>query len=486
MSDAPKGPILVLPGFRPHVQSTAKAPPRRLTIAPSDQAPLTAASVSLEEALADEEAGFSEERPAEPLKFDRNHRPTGARAAGVRNAGARAAEAVAEVKGTRESTLPLLDLPSRLAEVSFEERVWFVCTVVVPILAASIYYGLIASNQYVSEFRFSVRPADTSASESSAASALNAVFGSMSGGIDTIDNYTVANYITSPQAVHDLEQKLDLRQMFTRANVDWFSRLRVSASEEKLDAYWQSMVYSTYDPATGLAEVSVRAFTPADAKVIATTLQSLSEKLVNDIGQRSRLDGVRFAELEVNKAEAKLLALGERMRRLRDQADVIDPQNSIIASNIQLASALRSNLTQMETQIAYLTRQLHNSRAPELVSLRAQIDATRGQLKTVDAEVNEKAPSGSPLSKIAGEFEDIDLERQDEEQILLGDLTNLQNAQAEADSQHLYLTSYVEPMRPQSSTFPHRWMMIGIIALGGFIIWIIGGLLANAIMDHGD
>src|SRR6185437_8798387 len=93
---------------------------------------------------------------------------------------------------------------------------------------------------------------------------------------------------------------------YSRPIADWWSRYNNTQPIEKFIPYWASMVSANYDPVTGLATAQIRAFTAEDAQLIARTLVSLAESLVNEIATRPQKDAVHYAENEVKRAEARL------------------------------------------------------------------------------------------------------------------------------------------------------------------------------------
>ena len=67
---------------------------------------------------------------------------------------------------------------------------------------------------------------------------------------------------------------------------------------------------------------------------------------------------------------------------------------------------------------------------------------------------------------------------------LANSVTNLQAAQTSEDSQRIYLAPYVRPSVPQTSTYPDRLVSIAIVALVSLLVWVLGLLLANSLIDH--
>jgi capsular polysaccharide transport system permease protein len=387
-------------------------------------------------------------------------------------------------------------LPVAAGSLSKGALLWLAISVGLPVLAAALYYTFLAADQFSTELRYSVRGEDSGYSYiGTGAPVLNpgtintgvsASAGSASPGIDVIDNYTVQDYIGSAQAVADVGKVVDLRKIFGSPAADWWSRLGSNRPREVLQRYWRGMVYSTFDPATGLGFVRVRAYSPDDAYAIANALSASISEVVSHIGADAREKAVEVAQHEVDLAQQEVLDLNEQARLLREKEKVIDPSssNSVVAGNVAMANSLRMNLSQIEANIAALSHQLNNANAPEILVLKAQLEATQKQLSEADGRISSNLRGDSGLAGVIAAFEKLDIQRQSAEQLLLGNLANLQEARAQVSALHLYVSFYQKPMRPESSTYPRRLMSIGIVVLGALMTWIIGLLLAKSVMDH--
>jgi capsule polysaccharide export protein KpsE/RkpR len=180
--------------------------------------------------------------------------------------------------------------------------------VLLPVILAGVYYSAIASKQYVAEFKFTVK--DTSATASAIPKGLLTALGPSAG--TGTENYLVADYLTSRQAVEDLQQRINLTSLYAKPHIDWLSRFDAAKPMEQFVLYWQSMTTAYYDQITGITTAKVKAFSPEDALLVANTMVQLSEQLVNEMASRSQNDAVKFAENELQKAQ-------ERLKRVRLQ-----------------------------------------------------------------------------------------------------------------------------------------------------------------------
>jgi capsular polysaccharide transport system permease protein len=139
--------------------------------------------------------------------------------------------------------------------------------------------------------------------------------------------------------------------------------------------------------------------------------------------------------------------------------------------------------TQQEAQLATFTRQSLLPTAPAVVALKHQIQSTREQLKRVEASV-EKNSDGRPLSTVMGEYEQLDLEKQLAQTLLTGAVQALEQARANAAAQHLYITPYVRPSLPTSSTYPHRLWSVLYVAGVAFVFWLIALMIVRSVRER--
>ena len=114
---------------------------------------------------------------------------------------------------------------------NYGEKIWFVLSVVLPVAIAAVYFAFFASNQYVAEFRFAVKDA-TMQSTSAATSSIISMIGG-SGGSLSYDNYLVTDYLLSRQATEELQQRINVTQLYARPEADWWARFDPSQPMEK-------------------------------------------------------------------------------------------------------------------------------------------------------------------------------------------------------------------------------------------------------------
>lgn len=381
------------------------------------------------------------------------------------------------------TVLLLTSLPQSRRKTSWGAFLAFFLAVLLPTLIAGTYYFYYASRQYVAEFHFAVRNSSTATQQSSATSMLSSLLGVSSPG-DMTENYVVADYLTSRQAAEQADKEIGVKKMYGRKDIDWWARFDASQPMEKFAAYWRHMVTAHYDQITGIATAEVRAFSPEDALSISNTLVRLAENLVNDISERPRREAIAFAEGEVKRAEERLKTVRADLSKYRSAEGVIEPTAGVVTSTNTVATGLRQALTQMQADAASLAKQNISESAPQMMALQSRIKATREQLAAVEGQVG-KTPNGTtPLSQVVGNYEQLDLERQFAQNVLVGAMQALEQARGTAMTQRIYITPYVRPALPESSTYPNAPVATLTVFGMAFLVWVLGFLIVRSMREH--
>src|SRR5579862_6927252 len=101
-----------------------------------------------------------------------------------------------------------------------KKHILLVLTVIAPTLGATLYFGLIASDVYISESRFLVRSPQRQTQ--------GGVFSELLQGTGLSraqdDTYSVHDFILSRDALRELDEKVGVRKAFTSKHVDPINR----------------------------------------------------------------------------------------------------------------------------------------------------------------------------------------------------------------------------------------------------------------------
>jgi capsular polysaccharide transport system permease protein len=354
----------------------------------------------------------------------------------------------------------------------------FLALVVAPVAIAAVYYLAVAADQYVTEFRMTLRRADAPPIEP-------VLFfgGDVAHGTAAAESQIVAQYIASRAIVDELDPSLDLRALFSTQKADWWARLPLPASIEELVRYWNGQVDPFYDNSTATIVVRLRTFTPTDSLRVAQAVVGASERLVNELSTRAHRDAVGYAEAAIASAEQRLTAALDKIRDFRDKAGLIDPGKTADSTAL-LATKLRDDLLKANSQLATLKSFMRDD-APPVRVLKARIRSLEAEARDLSHEMTAPSQPAAPaLSQTLGSYEPLEAERKFAEAAYQHALEGLDRARDNADRQQLYIASFVPPSLPETSLYPHRWRSLGVVALIAFALWAIGALAVQSIRDH--
>ncbi len=355
---------------------------------------------------------------------------------------------------------------------------WFALFVALPSLLATIYFGIIASDIYVSESRFVVKAPDRKRSSGSSLGALLQNTGLGSGAEQASE---ILGYIQSRDALLDLSKRVDVRRAFSSPDGDplsSFPSLFRSDNFENLYDYYRSMVSATRDAETGLTVLKVEAFSPSSAHHLNLALLDLSEELVNRLNERVNSQAINEAESRVREAEQRVRDARVALGSYRNSSRILDPSQQgmgVLEASNQLISeeaALRAQLGEI----------LHT--APNHPS----IPALRGRIKAVSQQITSQTGRavGTPegmASKIT-EYENLLVEQEFATQTLTAANAALEQARIEAQQQQYYLERVVDPNRPDDAILPNRLKSILAVVLAALCLYLVGWMLVVGILEH--
>jgi capsular polysaccharide transport system permease protein len=355
---------------------------------------------------------------------------------------------------------------------------WFFLFVVLPTFLATIYYGLIASDVYLSESRFVIRsPSQKSVQTSTLANLLQTT------GLSTGQEQTneVLDFIRSRDALKGLQGRIDVKERFASQGADRLSRYPqpfYSDAFENLYRFYRSMVDPRLDNDTGMAVLSVKAFSAKDARDLNMELLRLSEQLVNRLNERAHRQAIAESEQRVVEARARARAARLALGDYRNQAQLIDPSKQATGV-LEVSNELLGQQTALQAQLNAMERA--TPRHPALPQLRARIAAISGQVAAQTGRV--VGTRGGIASKL-GAYENLALEQEFAAQILTASAATLEQARAEAQRQQFYLERVVEPNLPDLALYPNRLKMILTIAAIALCLYFIGWMLVVGILEH--
>ena len=354
----------------------------------------------------------------------------------------------------------------------------FLFTVALPTALAVLYFGVVASDVYISESRFVVRSPDRQA-----ATGLGALLKGVGFSRSQDDSYTVHDYVLSRDALKEINEKLAVAKAFASSEVDIFSRfggLDFDSSFEALHRYYQKKVDMQQDSASSISTLTVRAYRAQDAQSINQKLLELSEGLVNRLNERGRQDLIRSAASEVADAESKSKAAAQALSAYRSAKGVVDPERQATVQ-LQQVAKLQDELIATKTQLAQL--KAFTPENPQIQALQLRAKTLQAEM---DLETNKVTGGERSLANKAADFQRFALEREFADKQLASALASLELARNEAQRKQVYIERIAQPSLPDVAMEPRRFRGILATFVLGLVAWGILTMLLAGVREHQD
>ncbi len=347
----------------------------------------------------------------------------------------------------------------------------------IPTLVASIYFGAIASDVYVSEARFAIRTSKSGGTGSGLAAFLSSpMIGS--GGQESV---IVTDYVMSQDMLSRIEKSMDLRKHYSDPERDVLSRLKVDATDEELLEYYQKNVELLHDTGSDVITLKVHAYDAMFSQKLALLIIEQSEDLVNRMSNRIESDGLSMATKEVDRLAARLRVASDTITKFRNDNNSLDPaEESAFVMGIvsSIEARLSETRTMLSEKLAYM-----KPTAPEIITLKNRLNALNRQLGIERGKVAGEE-TGVRLSGLIDVYQPLALEKEMTQQQYASALTSLEMARLEAQRKKQYLIAFILPNLPDEALEPRRFYEVLTVLFSSLIIYLICGLMWSALRDH--
>ncbi len=342
----------------------------------------------------------------------------------------------------------------------------FVLAVVLPTLLAAAYYGIVAADRYVTEFRYSVR---------GGAIMPGGEGGGVHGGAALVfaaDSFVLENYLRSLAAIADLEEALPLRRMLAQDGGDFVRRFDPSAPVEELLPFWRAAVAPRFDVFTGITTVEVALFSPEDSNAVAQALVLQLRRIVDGLSAEARNEMLAYVQREFERAAADLDAVRERIEAFRRANQIITPTEQV-AIGADIIAALSARLSANRVELRTLRQQTPNS--PRIAALDRENRSLEDQLAAEFARRSGEA--GAALPTQITSFDALENDHQVARETYVAALQLRQQAEAFATLGRPELVVFVPPRPAMTAILPKRATEIAIVFAVSFAVWLIGRIL---------
>lgn len=367
-------------------------------------------------------------------------------------------------------------MPAHILKIFRKVDKFFVVFVLIPAVLSAIYFGLLASDVYISESRFVVR-----SPERPVASPLGMALASAGFASAGQEAFSTKSYLESRAALSAINKNDAFKIAYTRPSISVFNRfdpLDANKSFEKLYKYYGEKIKVDYDTATSISTLTVRAYTSEDAVRFNEELLQVAEATIDRLNQRGRNDLIRFALAEVKGAEDRVRQSSIALAAFRNKEGVVDPEMQATAQ-LGMVSKLQDE---------QITTQAQLNQLEEFAPSNPQVPVLHNRLRTIQGAIREQmrsmAGGDRSLAASAVQYEKLVLEKEFANKQLTGALASLQDARNDSLRQQIYVERIAQPNRPDSPLEPRRLRgFLATIALG-LIAWGIASMLAAGVREH--
>ena len=356
----------------------------------------------------------------------------------------------------------------------------FLYTVVIPVTLSIIYFGLIASDVYISESRFVVY----SPSQNFSASGLGSLLGSMTGNNSSSAANNIHDYIDSWDAMSALDQAYNLKLVYGNHQIDMIDRfgglLYPFVNNVELHRYYQSMVLDSIDSTSGITKLTVHAYSAADAQKINAFLLQKSQDIVNQLNDTAHSKAVFYAQNQVELAEKNLRSATLTLAQYRNNQRIFSPPAQSVLQLGMIAKMQEQLITERSRIEAIRT---HAPKNPQLPVLESNIRTLEKQISDEAAKV-----SGSDQSLASKDikYEGFVVDQMLAQKLLEAAVTSLEQAKMTAQKQELYLETISQPNLPDASQSPKRFQDILATLLVLLIVWGVLTIVLAGVREHHD
>jgi capsular polysaccharide transport system permease protein len=192
----------------------------------------------------------------------------------------------------------------------------FVLWVGVPTLAAILYYGLWAADQYESVVSFRIQATDARALQLDEPGVVPATVAA-----PPADAELIREMIRSRTMLERLAKEHGLIEHYQQADADWWSRLDADAGYEEAFHYYFDKVEVSHPSKAGALTLKIRAFSAEQAQAFARAIPAIAEEMLNAVVTRDNAERVALAGQLAQARAARVERARQALARLEQAGE---------------------------------------------------------------------------------------------------------------------------------------------------------------------
>lgn len=350
-----------------------------------------------------------------------------------------------------------------------------------PVLLSLLYFGVVATNRYVSESVVTVRTAGNNGASSIPGAAL------LLAGINPPaheDTMHLREFVHSQALALQLEQTLKLREHFGHIVADLPQRLPASATVEDFVRYYREHVEVGYDERTALLRIRTQGLDPEFAQRFNAAVLDASERFVNETSHRIAREQLRFAETELQLAGKRVQEATNAVLAFQNKNKMLDPVFQAQATGA-LTVELEATRARLEAELGGL-RGFLNDDAYQVQALKSRIAALDRQIESERKRATAGNEKGAQLNRQALDFQALQMQAEFARDAYKLALAAVENARIDATRKIKSLVVIEPPSKPQTAEYPLVGYNIGTVLAVSLLLYAIARLVLATIREHHD
>jgi capsular polysaccharide transport system permease protein len=344
-------------------------------------------------------------------------------------------------------------------------------------VVATVYWGLIASDRYVSEAHVVVDKTDFQSSNTVDLGSL------ITGGRSHQDMFLLRDHLRSVDMLKKLESRLSLRKHYSNKDRDILSRLWFAdASQEILYQHYLNRTSIEVDDQAGVLVIRAQAYDANTARQIAATLIEEGEAFLNNMAQQLAREQVIFLEQQVAQSNVRANTARRTLINYQNSTGMISPVSQA-ESLAAIAARLEGQISDLKARRTGMLGYLSPS-APDVAQLSLQIGALEGQMAAERKRL--ASPAGGTLNRSIEEFQRLESEVAFAQDVYRTALVGLERGRVEAVRMLKKLSVLQTPTLPEYPVEPRRIYNIMVFLIGLLSMLGVVSLLTTIIRDHQD
>jgi capsular polysaccharide transport system permease protein len=347
------------------------------------------------------------------------------------------------------------------------------------ICLAAVYWGLIASDRYVSETNIVVDRTDLSINQGVDLGSLIAGSGGRSPG----DMLLLRDHLQSVDMLNKLQARLDLRAHYSGKSHDLLSRMwSADVAQEFFHRHYLRRTSIEMDESAGVLRIRAQAYDAPTAQAITKALLEEGEAFMNEMGHRLAREQVAFLENQVIESGERALRARSKLLNYQNETGLISPQAKA-ESLAAIAARLEGQISELKARRAAMLGYL-SPQAADVAQIALQITALENQL--LQEQTRLAAPQGSALNKNIEQYQRLEMEATFAQDVYRTSLVGLEKGRLEAGRTLKKLSVLQSPTLPEYPLEPQRLYDLLVFALTVLALAGIVHLLAAIVRDHND